>query len=194
MEVLIFFSFYVDCINFKIISEREIPQDKVRFILKADSMVRSILGIDPPNYTIVFLKTTESFIKTCKAKWWQGGGFRNDTIYLQPLRVLEKRGVFEKIVIHEIVHVCLSSLNLPRYIEEGLCVYLAGEDCDKIQQQNVDKEKIKELLNSKNMYEYKMGLCLAGVYVEKLVKKYGLNKIIEKYSKIEDVSKHKEVK
>jgi stage II sporulation protein D len=50
-------------------------------------------------------------------------------IYLQPVRMLQSRGVLESTVSHELAHVLISSqarVELPVWFQEGLANYLAG--------------------------------------------------------------------
>lgn len=177
MEVLVF-SYLMNFGHINIISEDVVPFYVVSIIQDADKEVRKILNVEKRDFSIVFLKSTQDFVLYTHGEWWYGGIVRKDTIYLQSLGLLLKKRIFKKIVLHEIAHIYLREFNLPRFIEEGICIYIAGENCvgyDK----RYRPEEIKRMLLSKDKERYLEGLCAAFNYVKELIKNHGLKNIIK---------------
>ncbi len=66
--------------------------------------------------------------------WWLGGVYQNGRIYLQAPHILEARGILTEIVTHEYAHVLIeqeSANRCPRWLNEGLAVYLARTSVTK---------------------------------------------------------------
>ena len=56
-----------------------------------------------------------------------GGVYFNDTIVVQPFRVLKRKKSFEKVLIHELLHwVLQEGYDLPKWFEEGFIMTVLG--------------------------------------------------------------------
>jgi stage II sporulation protein D len=75
-------------------------------------------------------ETTGDFIGVTGQPAWAGGATSGRRIDLQPLEVLRRRGALATTLRHEFVHVALEVLGrgrAPRWLAEGLSLYVAGE-------------------------------------------------------------------
>ncbi|HEX4949895.1 MAG TPA: SpoIID/LytB domain-containing protein [Blastocatellia bacterium] len=74
--------------------------------------------------------TTTDFVAVTGQPAWVAGTTRGDTIHLQPLVVLRKRGIVASTLRHELAHAALERLrhkHAPRWLLEGLAIHFAGE-------------------------------------------------------------------
>ncbi len=74
--------------------------------------------------------STSHYIQSAKVKWWIGAIYQSGTIHLQPPAVLQKRGILETTLAHELVHVLLDDASrhgLPLWLNESAAVYFSGE-------------------------------------------------------------------
>ncbi|HYL98491.1 MAG TPA: SpoIID/LytB domain-containing protein [Blastocatellia bacterium] len=79
---------------------------------------------------IFLYDTTQQFMAATGLPWWSAGVTHGSRIDLQPVRVLKRRGIVTTTLRHEYAHfviVTLSRKRAPRWIEEGLAAYFAGE-------------------------------------------------------------------
>lgn len=75
---------------------------------------------------IVEHPTVASFIAATGRAGWSAGATRGGRIHLQPGRLLEKAGILESTLRHELVHAGVSK-PAPRWLEEGAAIYFSGE-------------------------------------------------------------------
>jgi len=81
-------------------------------------------------FEIVIHATTEDFIAATGQSGWAAGATRGRKIELQPVNVLERRGALIKTLQHELAHAFIEVLGkgrTPRWLAEGMAIYLAGE-------------------------------------------------------------------
>lgn len=74
--------------------------------------------------------STGDFVITTEQPAWVAGATRGNTIHLQPLPVLRKRGILKTTLRHELTHATLERLShhrAPRWLSEGLAIHFAGE-------------------------------------------------------------------
>jgi hypothetical protein len=74
--------------------------------------------------------STPHYVQSAKVKWFMGGIYRDNTIHLQPPAVLQKRGILETTLTHELVHALLDDAShhgLPLWLNESAAVYFSGE-------------------------------------------------------------------
>ncbi len=75
-------------------------------------------------------ETTEEFIRATSQPGWVAGTSDGRAIELQPLRTLVRKGILVSTLRHELAHLAVHRLRapeVPRWYEEGLVLYLTGE-------------------------------------------------------------------
>jgi hypothetical protein len=92
----------------------------------------STAGLQPrfPDLEIVINETTGDFVGRTGMPPWAAAATKRNTIELQPLKLLKQRRILETTLRHELVHVLIDAVGggqTPRWLEEGLAVYIAGE-------------------------------------------------------------------
>lgn len=103
-------------------------QHLVQYLKTAETTTTSFLEINPPRkITIVLCPTSYDFSKLTGQPVWQAARTIDSTLYLQPIRTLENRGIAQATITHEYSHLLLDRYELPIWLEEGLAVYLSGE-------------------------------------------------------------------
>lgn len=94
-----------------------------------DELVRT-LGIQPPaRITLRVHPTTDDFERTTGQPWFAADAVRNGELHLLPLAVLRERGVLDRTIRHQIVHVLTDGVlaDRPAWVREGAAIYFAGE-------------------------------------------------------------------
>jgi stage II sporulation protein D len=74
--------------------------------------------------------STPEFVAASSQPGWVAGASNDRTIELQPLSLLQKRGVLTSTLRHEYAHVMMLNLGrgrVPRWLAEGLAAHFAGE-------------------------------------------------------------------
>ena len=74
--------------------------------------------------------TTYEFCRLTGRPWWQAAVYRGRMIYLQPVRVLDERGILATTLRHELMHQLVeeqSNGNSPIWLSEALAIYNSGE-------------------------------------------------------------------
>lgn len=101
---------------------------------RADLLLRlekaSVPLAEKSPFEIVIHPTTSDFIASTGQSGWAAGVTRGRKIELQPLRVLQKRGILESTLRHELTHAVVEVLSdgqAPRWLAEGLAIHVAGE-------------------------------------------------------------------
>ena len=97
----------------------------------AHAAIQQMLDIEAAHpIDVIIFKETGDFTVQTRLPFWLASATIDGTIYLQPVRVLKRRGVLDSTVRHE---VCLALLyrshgdRLPLWYCEGLAVYCSGE-------------------------------------------------------------------
>jgi stage II sporulation protein D len=97
---------------------------------------------------VILHPTTNDFVTTTGQPAWVAGATHGNTIHLQPLMTLRKRGIVTATLRHELVHAMLGRLSnkhTPRWLSEGLAIHFAGEGRlyaagkEKVAQDELDK-------------------------------------------------------
>ena len=87
-------------------------------------------AIQLPVIEVYVNETTGDFVGRTGLPWWAAAGSRGQVIELQPIEVLRRRGILETTLRHELVHKIIDKVGkgqTPRWLAEGLAIYLAGE-------------------------------------------------------------------
>ncbi len=85
---------------------------------------------EPMPFEVVIHATTADFIAATGQSGWAAGVTRGRKIELQPLPLLRRRGVLNTTLRHEFAHAVIEVLGqsrAPRWLAEGLAIYVAGE-------------------------------------------------------------------
>ena len=75
-------------------------------------------------------ESTQEFCRRTSAPWWQASVFMVDGIHLQPVRVLQERGILHTTLRHELTHAIVEQKtrgSCPRWLSESLAIYHSGE-------------------------------------------------------------------
>lgn len=81
-------------------------------------------------FEVVIHASTSDFIAATGQPGMAAGATRGRKIQLQPLALLQRRGILYSTVRHELTHAVIEILGrgrTPRWLAEGTCIYVAGE-------------------------------------------------------------------
>jgi SpoIID/LytB domain protein len=84
----------------------------------------------PDTVEVVIHATTQDFVAATGQSVWAAGVTHGRRIEVQPLPVLERRGIFSSTLRHEYAHAVMESngrADVPRWLAEGLAIAFAGE-------------------------------------------------------------------
>jgi stage II sporulation protein D (peptidoglycan lytic transglycosylase) len=101
--------------------------------LRARDDIAKDLGVTAPAHvTIRFHPTTQSYERATGQAWFTSGAIVAGDIHLLPVAVLRDRGVLERTVRHELVHLMLDEplLRRPAWVREGAAMYFSGQRPD----------------------------------------------------------------
>jgi stage II sporulation protein D len=96
--------------------------------LRRASSASSVVNI--PRVGIRFNESTGDFTSRTGQPWWAAAATKGNRIELQPVGLLQQRGVLFTTLRHELAHIMIDSISnkrTPRWLEEGFALYLAGE-------------------------------------------------------------------
>ena len=88
------------------------------------------IAVDIPLLDIRFNESTGDFTSRTGQPWWAAAATKGNRIELQPVLLLERRGALWMTLRHELAHVVIDAVSrnrAPRWLAEGLAIYLAGE-------------------------------------------------------------------
>jgi stage II sporulation protein D (peptidoglycan lytic transglycosylase) len=93
-----------------------------------DDLARA-LGVTPPRVTLRFHPTTDDYEHVTGQPWFTSGAIVNNELHLLPLAVLRNRGVLDRTIRHELVHLMADAILVkrPAWVREGAAIYFAGE-------------------------------------------------------------------
>jgi hypothetical protein len=92
-----------------------------------DDLARRLASPAPARVTLRVHPTTDNFERAAGQPWFVSSAFVNGEIHLAPLTVLRDRGILERTVRHELVHLMTDSVLVrrPLWVREGAAVYFA---------------------------------------------------------------------
>ena len=97
--------------------------------LRARGELATALGVPPPApVTMRFHPTTDDYERATDRAWFTSGALINGELHLLPLAVLRDRGVLERTIRHELVHLMTDTAldRRPQWVREGAAIYFAG--------------------------------------------------------------------
>jgi SpoIID/LytB domain protein len=106
--------------------ERDVLHD---LALHARDELAKDLGVaSPPRVILRLHPTIESYQRATGQPWYTAGATVDTDIHLVPLTVLRERGLVERTIRHELVHVLTRTAlsNRPLWVREGTATYFAG--------------------------------------------------------------------
>lgn len=114
---------------------------------------------------------------------WQGAALKDGELIVQPLAVLERRGVTEEVIIHEYVHLVLEPYEVPLWLNEGLAVICSGQvrrlsEDIKLKDLPKDKARIEELLASSDTLDLRLGYLAAARLTQETIDAIGLDSLV----------------
>jgi hypothetical protein len=106
--------------------ERDVIESAAR--RTRDRLLSTLGVVQRRPITMRFHPTVESYVRATGQPWFTAGATRGDDIHLVPPAVLRQRGVLERTVAHELVHVLTGDVlkGRPRWLLEGAAVYFAN--------------------------------------------------------------------
>jgi SpoIID/LytB domain protein len=100
-----------------------------REIIRARDDLARTLGVPPPPRVVVrFHATTDDYEHDTGRAWFTSGAIVSGELHLLPLATLRDRGVLERTVRHELVHLMVDNAlaGRPAWVREGAAIYFAG--------------------------------------------------------------------
>jgi stage II sporulation protein D len=88
------------------------------------------ISVELPYLEVLTNETTGDFVGRTRQPWWAAAATKEHQIELQPIAVLQRRGILETTIRHELVHVLIDGLGAgrtPRWLAEGMALNVAGE-------------------------------------------------------------------
>jgi SpoIID/LytB domain protein len=102
----------------------------LRLASRARDELSSRLGVEPPpQISLRFHPTTDDYETATGQAWFTSGALMNGELHLLPPGVLRNRGVLERTIRHELVHLMTEPAlgRRPAWVREGAAIYFAGE-------------------------------------------------------------------
>ncbi len=108
--------------------EAERP-DIVEIVARARDELSRTLGVAAPSVTLRFHENADSYERATAQPWFTSGAVVNGAIHLLSPAALRERGVLERTIRHELVHVMTGQAlaGRPVWVQEGAAIYFAGK-------------------------------------------------------------------
>jgi stage II sporulation protein D (peptidoglycan lytic transglycosylase) len=103
--------------------------DIVDIVARSRDDLSRTLGVAAPRVTFRFHESAESYERATAQPWFTSGAVVNGSIHLLSPAALRARGVLERTIRHELVHVMTNEAlsGRPLWVQEGAAIYFAGE-------------------------------------------------------------------
>jgi hypothetical protein len=101
----------------------------VKQTLRARDDLAKTLGVAAPALvTLRFHPTTDDYEQATDRAWFTSGALVKGELHLLPLAVLRERGVLDRTIRHELVHLMTDAVfdRRPQWVREGAAIYFAG--------------------------------------------------------------------
>jgi SpoIID/LytB domain protein len=101
----------------------------VKQTLRARDELAKTLGVPAPApVTLRFHPTTDDYERATDRAWFTSGALVKGELHLLPLAVLRERGVLERTIRHELIHLMTDAVydRRPQWVREGAAIYFAG--------------------------------------------------------------------
>jgi len=101
----------------------------VKQTLRARDELAKTLGVAAPaSVTVRFHPTTDDYEQATDRAWFTSGALVKGELHLLPLAVLRERGVLDRTIRHELVHLMTDAVydRRPQWVREGAAIYFAG--------------------------------------------------------------------
>ena len=101
----------------------------VKQTLKARDDLARALGVPAPRVTVRFHPSTDDYERVTGRAWFASGAVVDGELHLLPLAVLRDRGMLDRTIRHELVHMMADAAlgKRPAWVREGAAIYFAGE-------------------------------------------------------------------
>jgi stage II sporulation protein D len=102
----------------------------VRDTARARNEVARALGVaPPPRVTLRFHPTTDAYEKATGQPWFTSGTLVRGEIHVVPLATLRDRGLVDRTIRHELVHLMTDTAlaRRPAWVREGAAIFYAGD-------------------------------------------------------------------
>jgi hypothetical protein len=93
-----------------------------------DELARTLGLAAPANVTLRFHPTTDDYERVTGQPWFTSATVIRNELHLLPLAVLRDRGVLDRTIRHELVHLMTDEVlaKRPLWVREGAAIYFAG--------------------------------------------------------------------
>jgi len=94
-----------------------------------DDLARTLGVAAPAPITLRFHATTDEYERSTGQAWFTSGALVKGELHLLPLAVLRERGIFERTIRRELVHVMIDEplAHRPAWVREGGAIYFSGD-------------------------------------------------------------------
>jgi hypothetical protein len=176
--------------HFRVVHPQTVDSRDVNYVLDLLERNRSELlqrvsnaGIDVnlPVLKINFNATTGDFVARTGMPSWAAAATRKNKIELQPLPLLKQRRILETTLRHELAHALIDALGngqTPRWLAEGMALYLAGEGKLFKPTKPTSVANIEQTITAaKSATDMKTAYAAAYQLVQELIHREGENKV-----------------
>ncbi len=138
------------------------------------------LSLQFPALEIFINDTTGNFVGRTGQPSWAAAATRDRRIELQPLATLKRKRILETTLRHELAHAAIDALGrgrAPRWLSEGLAIYLAGEGAfveHYAPRTLLKTEEIEQrLAGARSSQEMRVAYAAAYAHVKRLIQSEG---------------------
>jgi stage II sporulation protein D len=176
------------------VSQREV-EDLLTVLQSArrsliDRVTAAGMNLQFPALEFFFNDTTGNFVSRTGQPPWAAAATRDRRIELQPLATLKRKRILDTTLRHELAHAAIDVLGrgrAPRWLAEGLAIYLAGEGKfveGYAPRSQMKTEEIEQKLTfAKSSQEMRVAYAAAYAEVKRLIQNEGEAKVWRRVAK-----------